>query len=205
MKSNLPKISAISISSLSLVLLFTTSALAAQPVGRGLGNDKIPANAMARLEGAKLKSCQAREVAIKNRSEKLTQLASTMMTKFDAIALRVQEYYTTKLVPQGKTVANYDALVADVQTNKLAVQTALTTAQADAASFSCTAESPKEMLTKFNTDMRAVKTALHAYRTSIKNLIVGVRSVTGQENRARPALESTGNTGQGDSAEGESE
>lgn len=203
MTINLPKISILSISIISLSLLFVTNALAVGPTDRAIGLENAKAKSANHLEGAKLKSCQARESAIKNRSEKLTQLATNMMVKFDAIAQRVEDFYTTKLVPQGKTVANYDSLVADVQTKKIAVQTALTTAQADAASFSCTADNPKEMVTTFNTDMRAVKTALHTYRTSIKNLIVGVHSVTGQENRTKPTLKSTGNTGQGDSVSGE--
>lgn len=85
----------------------------------------------------------------------------------------------SKVVPSGKTIANYDSLVADIQAKKSAVQTALSIAQNDANSFSCTGDDPKGQLTQFRKDMQAVKKALKEYRTSIKNLIVAVRSVTG--------------------------
>ena len=135
-----------------------------------------------RLTEAKLKVCQAKENAIKKRTEQLTKLATNMQEKFDAIAGRVQEYYTSKVVPSGKTVVNYDSLVADIQAKKGAVQTALTTAQNNAGAFACDGNDPKGQLTQFKDDMRAVKSALKDYRTSIKNLIVAVRSVTGGEN-----------------------
>lgn len=102
-----------------------------------------------------------------------------MQEKFDAIAGRVEEYYTAKVIPSGKTVANYGSLVADIQTKKAAVQTALTTAQSHTGSFTCDGNDPKGQLTQFKDDMRAVKSALKDYRTAIKNLIVAVRSENG--------------------------
>lgn len=133
-----------------------------------------------RLTEAKLKACQAKENAIKKRAERLGQLVSTMQEKFEAIAKRVEEYYTTKVVPSGKTVANYDSLVADIQTKKTAVQTALSQAQSNAGSFACDSSDPKGQLAQYKDDMRAVKSVLKDYRTSIKNLIVAVRSVRGE-------------------------
>lgn len=147
-----------------------------------------------RLTEAKLRACQARENAIKKRSEHLGKLASTMEKKFTAIAQRVEEYYTTKAVPGGKTIANYDSLVSDIQTKKTAVQTALTQAQTDAGGFSCTGDNPKGQLTQFKGGMKAVIKALKDYRTSIKNLIVAVRSVTGTTERTKPSA-SPGPTG----------
>lgn len=149
----------------------------------------------ARLTDAKLKACQAREDSIKKRSDQLTRMATTMLEKFDAIEKKVQDYYTAKVVPSGKTVANYETLVADTQTKKTAVQTALSTAQTNANGFTCTGDDPKGQLTQFRTDMQSVKTALKNYRTSIKNLIVAVRSVTGETNRnTSPTPTETGGT-----------
>ena len=139
--------------------------------------------AQTRLTEAKLKACQARENAIKRRAERLGKLAANMQEKFSAIEGRVEEYYTAKVLPSGKTVANYDGLVADIQTKKEAVQTALTIAQNDAGNFACDGNDPKGRLAQFKDDMRAVKSALKDYRTSIKNLIVAVRSVTGATER----------------------
>ncbi|KKS13791.1 MAG: hypothetical protein UU67_C0016G0004 [Candidatus Daviesbacteria bacterium GW2011_GWB1_41_5] len=142
-----------------------------------------------RLIDAKLRACQTREDAIKKRASRLTQLATNMEGKFDKHAQRVEEYYTSKVVPSGKAVANYDSLVADIDAKKAAVAAALTTAQNDANNFSCTGDDPKGQLTQFRKDMQAVKKPLKNYRTSIKNLIVAVRSVTGtteRENQKSP-------------------
>ena len=134
----------------------------------------------------KSKACQAREASIKTRMTHLTNLATTMETKFATISARVEDYYTSKVVPSGKTVSNYDSLVAAIATQKTAVGTALATAQTDANAFSCTNATPKAQVTKFTEDMKTVKQALKTYRTSIKNLIVTVHSVTGVENKATP-------------------
>ncbi len=167
---------------LLLLTVTTPSAFAIgrlQGVGQVLGKNE---HAVLASQAGQLKSCQAREAAIKNRSLHLTKLATGMETKFDAIAGRVEAYYTAKVVPSGKTVSNYNTLVADIQTQKTNIQTAVTKAQNDANSFSCTGSTPKAQMTQFRIDMQSVKGALKEYRTSIKNLIVAVRSITGTEN-----------------------
>lgn len=136
----------------------------------------MPVQAQGRLTAARLKACQARENAIKTRSQHLNQLVTTMEEKFDAIAARVEEYYTTKAVPNGKIIANYDALVADIAAKKTAVQTALTKAQNDIAGFRCDINDPKSQMVTYRNDMKGVIQELKDYRTSIKDLIVAVRS-----------------------------
>lgn len=149
----------------------------------------------ARLTEAKLKTCQARENSINKRSSQLVKMATNMLEKFDAIAGRVKTYYTEKVVSNGKTVTNYDSLVTDIQTKKTAVQTALSITQTNVATFTCKGEDPKGQLTQFRTDMQTVKTALKDYRTSVKNLIVAVRSVTGEtEKNVTPEPTKTGGT-----------
>ena len=169
-----------------LLFAFTPSVLANTGSDRSEKRTGIREEVKNRLTEARLKSCQAKEESIKNRLSHLNQLATNMQEKFDAIAERVKEYYTTKVVPSGKTVANYNTLVADITTKKTAVQTALTKAQGDVATFSCDGEDPEGYLTSFRTNMQAVKGALKDYRTSIRNLIVAIRSVTGETKKASP-------------------
>jgi hypothetical protein len=119
-------------------------------------------------------------------------MATNMETKFDAIATRVEEYYASS----GKTVTGYDALLTEITAKKTAVGTALAKAQADAAAFTCEGRDPKWQMTQYRGDMQDVIKALKNYRTSIKNLIVAVRSVTGVTNRANPS-NSPHPTGQG--------
>ncbi len=174
------KVRVIGFSALAGVLLIASTTLAVTLPNQA---NSQKASAQTRLQDAKLKACQARENGIKNRSAQLARLAKNMEDKFDAIAKRVQDYYTGTVIPSGKTVANYDTLVSDIQTKKTAVQTALTKAQADFSGFSCTSSDPKGAMAQFKDDMQAVKQALKDYRTSIKNLIVAVHSVTGTENK----------------------
>ncbi len=158
------------ITSLTILLGFASFSpvyAEASPAARG--------KAQARVTEAKKQSCLSHEASIKQRSESLTNLALNMEEKFDAIALRVEDYYTGKVVPAGKTVTTYNMLIADIATKKAAVQTALTAAQNDANTFSCTVDNPKAQLTQYRRDMQTVKGALKDYRTSIKNLIVAVR------------------------------
>ena len=179
--------------SLSILVSFfvLTSSVAAfgKPADVGAQSATGQARAKTRLTEAKLKACEAREDAIKKRATRLTQLVTNMEGKFAKHANRVEEYYTSKVVPSGKTVVNYDSLVADIDAKKAAVQAAISTAQNDANNFSCEGTDPKGQLTQFRKDIQAVKRALKDYRTSIKNLIVAVRSVTGateRENKGSP-------------------
>lgn len=144
-----------------------------------------------RLAGARLKSCQAREAGIRTRSESLKGLIDNMLIKFDSIAQRVKDYYTAKLIPEGITVADYDSLVAEIQTKKLAVETALALAGEGLGRFSCSGDEPKAVLTQFNLDMRKTKDALRDYRTSVKDLIVAVRSSRGAESSQKDTPESS--------------
>lgn len=133
-----------------------------------------------RLSEIKLKSCEAREDAVKNRGNSLMKLSVKMVGKFDAISKRIQEFYTIKLLPNGKVVTNYDSLVADINTKKSAVETAIKNVP-DASTFDCSSDDPKGLMTTFREGMQKVKTALHEYRTSIKNLLVAVKRVAGDD------------------------
>ena len=191
------KVSKVSVSAfiaISSALIFTNTVFAQPPESQEhpgknkqaqalIKRSDLASAAAARREEGKLRACQARENAIKQRSTHLTQLVNSMLAMFDKHAQRVENYYTTKVVPAGKTVTNYNSLVADIAAKRAAVATALTQAQNDASSFSCTSSDPKTQLIKFKTDMQSVKKALKDYRTSIKNLIVAVHSVTGTINR----------------------
>ena len=114
---------------------------------------------------------------ITRRSNHLVELADKMIKVFTSIANRVEQYYLTKVVPAGATLPTYDALVADITTKQNAITPLLEAAQADATNFSCTGNNPKAQLTQYKTDMQAVIRGLKEYRTSVRNLIVAVRTL----------------------------
>lgn len=163
-----------------LFLLFAPSVLAVSGKPKVTGKPVGVGNT--RVEG-KLKACQAKENSVKKRMSQLEKMATNMLEKFNEIQGRVEKYYTEKVLPSGKVVANHGALTADIELKKAAVQAAILKVQTSTAGFSCTGNNPKEQMKQFNDGMREVKSALKDYRTSIRNLIVAVRSVTGETKR----------------------
>lgn len=133
--------------------------------------------------------CQIRKEAAQHRRNLAGDRITRLLAYLNTVLTKIEHYYTTKLVPAGKTISNYDALVADIAVKKTAVQTAVTTAQSDIVNISCTAGEIKTDFQKFQTDAKAVETALKAYRDSIKNLLQAIRSVAGEPD-AHSATES---------------
>lgn len=125
----------------------------------------------------RMDACLARERAITTRMTSLVRFTNNMLEKFNAISLRVQQFYTTKVLPAGKTVANYDALLTEVSNKKAVVETKLAEAQTTVDSFSCESGDIRTQYTAFRQNMQAIKQALHDYRTAIRNLIQAVHSV----------------------------
>lgn len=136
------------------------------------------------LETLKLRACEARQSAITKRSEQIVKRATNQLDVFAKIAQRVQEFYQSKLIPQGKVVANYDSLVADIASSGAAIMPLLAEAEASAAGFSCDKDHPADQVKTFNEDMRAVISGLETYRKSVRNLIVAVRGAAGSLNSA---------------------
>jgi ABC-type transporter MlaC component len=128
-----------------------------------------------KLADAKLKACQNRETAIKNIMGRIADRGQKQLDLFTTIATRVETFYTDK----GKTLSNYDALVADVTAKKDAAQTKVDAVKATSITFKCDGTDPKGTVSSFQTDLKAEITALKDYKTAVKNLIVGVKSVQG--------------------------
>lgn len=141
-----------------------------------------PSPKQTRRDAQRVKVCQIHEKTIEKRFNSLSELVENMLAKFDAISARVQKRYTEKLVPDGKTISNYDELLSDITTKKEAVTTALNTAKASSDNFSCDmAANPKEELTAYRKNMQTVKSALKDYRKAIRNLIVAVATASGEK------------------------
>lgn len=148
----------------------------------------VPSQAKNRLTEAKLKACQARETTINKRLDNLNELVTKMEKNFDSIAGRVKDYYTKVVKPSGKTVENYDLLLANIDSSKATIQTGLVKAESHVANFSCDSDDPKGQMTTYRQDMQGVIQELKDYRTSIKDLIVAVRSITGATEKANPSV-----------------
>ena len=128
--------------------------------------------------GDKLKICQNRETKIDGIMGRIGDRGQKQLDLFTTIATRVETFYTKS----GKTLDNYDTLIAAVNTAKDSAQTAVDQVKADKANFKCDGTDPSGAASSFKTDLQTEITALKNYRTTIKNLIVGVKSVVGTEN-----------------------
>jgi len=131
------------------------------------------ASGQAHLAAAQMKSCQNRQKAITNIMARISDRGQKQLTLFGTIATRVETFYTDK----GKTLSNYDALVADVNAKQAAAQAAVTTTSSDSTGFSCDGSDPKGFVDTFKNSLKSEISALQDYRTSVKNLTVGVKSV----------------------------
>jgi hypothetical protein len=132
---------------------------------------------VARLEDNKLRVCQNRSKSIKNILNHSAIHGARHLSVFTKIYERVKAFYEAK----GKTLSNYDALVADVDAKKLAAENAVNAVKTASTEFNCEGENPKADAAAFKEKVKVMRTELHEYRTSIKNLIVGVKSVQSAE------------------------
>lgn len=131
--------------------------------------------AQTRLADTKLKACQNREKAITNIMARMADRGQKQVDLFGKISDRTQAFYTDK----GKTLGNYDALVADVAAKRADAQTAVDATKATSVEFKCDRTDPKGVAARFKEQLKAQNTALKAYKTAVKDLIVGVKSVQG--------------------------
>ncbi len=125
------------------------------------------------LSEAKKKVCENRKTVITKLMTKNAENAQKHFTQITTISERVQKFYTEK----GKVLANYDELLAAVNEKKVAAQAAVEVLKDNTLVFDCSAENPKGTLQDFKQGINTKSTALKEYRTAVKNLIVGVKSV----------------------------
>jgi hypothetical protein len=119
-----------------------------------------------------LTACENRQTNIQATLTRVADRGQKQYNLFSSVATKVETFYTN----QGKTLSNYSQLVAAVNTQGAAAQAAVNTVQADSTGFSCT-NSPKTFVTTFLTALKAQISAMQAYRTAVRNLVVGVKSV----------------------------
>lgn len=142
--------------------------------------DDKKAAAKTRLADAKLKACQNREKAITNIMARIANRGQKQVTLFDKIANRTEAFYVDK----GRTLSTYDALVADVAAKKADAQAAVDATKATSVEFKCDGTDPKGVASTFKQQLKTQNDALKDYKTAVKNLIVGVKSVQGSTTSA---------------------
>lgn len=126
-----------------------------------------------RLAATKLKVCQERQQAITNIMARLSDRGQKQLDLFSTIAQQVEAFYSA----QGKTLSTYNTLVADVNAKEVSAKAAVDIIKSTSVDFKCDGTDPKGVASTFKSNLQVEISALQAYRTSVKNLIVGVESV----------------------------
>ncbi len=129
-----------------------------------------------RLSEANVKLCQNRERVITSTMARISDRGQKQLELFTGIAGQAEKYYTDK----GKTLSDYATLLAAVQAKQAAAQLAVNAVKTPVSSFSCGGDDPKGVADSFKSMLKIEIDALNAYKTSIKDLIVGVKSVETQ-------------------------
>lgn len=140
-----------------------------------VGAEDRRTEAKSRLQDAKLRACEKRQDAITNIMKRMSDRRQKQIDLFSSIAERTQAFYEKK----GKTLVDYDILVASVATKKKAAQEAVTMTASHTTSFDCNGEDPKGDAANFKEHHKLAIAALKDYKTAVKDLIVGVKSAQG--------------------------
>lgn len=127
------------------------------------------------LKGARLQACEARRNAIQTIMKNAATRGQDNVNLFTEIAQKVEAFYVSK----SKTLATYDQLVANVNAAKVTAQNAVTTVQNAQTQFDCNGTNPKGTIEVFKAEIKTQETAMEAFRTAVRNLIAGVKSVQG--------------------------
>jgi hypothetical protein len=140
-----------------------------------------------RLAAKRLEACEKHSDKINGIIQKRSEQATKQLAVFTKISDRVQTFVTDKNL----TVENYDTLVAAINDKEASAQAAI---EANTATkFDCNTASADKPLQVPRTSVEAVRTALHDYRTAIKNLIVNVKA-SAEKEEAADSTKSTGST-----------
>lgn len=168
--------SVISIIALAGALLISTSAFAVNyPIQGSSGWKQTQATPRSENHSQET-TCKAKETLINNVLNKTISRVNTLLNKFDSITNRVKDYYTNKVIPSGRTVSNYESLVADIEDKKAKAEDLLAGAKADIEAFSCESSDPKGQINQIREDIKNLKKGGRQYKESIKTLIKAILS-----------------------------
>jgi len=143
-----------------------------------------------RRDEVKKSLCERLKERVHVREENLTRLANHLVEVFTSIVARVDEFYQTKLVPQGKTTGNYKTLMAEINANQTILRNKLAELQNTVETTSCDGDNPGFVASVLKDQMHEVIAAMQEYKKSVRNLIVEVHTANARNNRPDQATNS---------------
>ena len=141
--------------------------------------EEVKQSVSSKLDENKRKICEKRQAGITRTMNKMQTRGESQLAVFTKIADRTKAFYEQKQ----RTVENYTDLVAAVDEKKLAAELAVAAGDEAISDFSCDASDPTAMKDLFKAQLSDQIAALKAYKTAVKDLIVGVKSAQSQASR----------------------
>lgn len=126
-----------------------------------------------KIIAAKAAACERRKDSIEQRIDKILARAERQIAVFDKIADRTKQFADDK----NRKPANYAELVAAVDAAETAAVNGLAELKGQ-ETIDCSVD-PKGDVGAFKSSLKSEIALLKTYKTSVKNLIVGVKSANG--------------------------
>ena len=123
---------------------------------------------------ARENACKAHENEIDTRVSNYAAAAQRHLDVFTSVLTKVQNFYTSK----GLNVATYPALLATAQADQTTAQQAVDALKALNVKIDCTQPDPAQSVATVKAAVANARTALQAYRTAIKNIIVALEGAS---------------------------
>lgn len=127
------------------------------------------------------KACEAQANNINTRVSDYSAAAQRHLNVFTSILTKVQNFYTTKNL----NVSTYSALLATAQAKQADAQTAVDALKALDTKIDCTQTDPAQTVAAMKQAVADARTALQAYRTAIKNVIVALQGASSAQDKTQ--------------------
>jgi hypothetical protein len=144
-------------------------------------------NVKVHTEAVRQKACEQRQASITRRTANYAAAAQRHLDVFNKIFTKVQAFHDSKQL----NVTDYDTLVATATTKQTAAQSAVDTLKALDVQIDCTQADPATSVAAIKSAVADARTALQAYRASIKDVIVALK---GASTAQHDTTTSTGDT-----------
>lgn len=124
-------------------------------------------------------ACEVHVKVINLRQNNIVSHTQKIQDRLGKLVVAVEKFYSEKVISQGKSVVNYDALVADTVAKNTALTTALDKIKTDTATLTCEKDQAKTQFTTFKTDMLVLNKAIKDYRLSVLQFMQAVKKAAG--------------------------
>lgn len=146
---------------------------------RKLASSEAVTDRASKASEFKQTACEVHVKVINLRQKNIIAHAERTQNRLVKLTSAVEKFYTDKLVPQGKVVANYDSLVSDVVAKQASLTAALIKIKADTDGLTCNKDQAKTQFTAFKTDMQSLLKTFKDYRLSVLQLMQAVKKAAG--------------------------